>query len=45
MKTMADKDPGYFTEQAQLSMAKHVEAMVGFMDTRRRGVRLRQLDP
>ena len=27
------------------SMAKHVEAMVGFMDTRRRGVRLRQLDP
>ena len=32
MKKMADKDPVYFTEQAQLSMAKHVEAMVGFMD-------------
>ena len=32
MKKMADKDPVYFTEQAQFSMAKHVEAMVGFMD-------------
>jgi len=32
MKKMADKDPLYFTEQAELSMAKHVEAMVGFMD-------------
>jgi urocanate hydratase len=32
MKKMADKDPVYFTEQAQLSMAKQVEAMVGFMD-------------
>lgn len=32
MKKMADKDPVYFTEQAELSMAKHVEAMVGFMD-------------
>jgi urocanate hydratase len=32
MKEMADKDPVYFTEQAELSMAKHVEAMVGFMD-------------
>jgi urocanate hydratase len=32
MKKMADKDPVYFTEQAQLSMARHVEAMVGFMD-------------
>lgn len=32
MKKMADKDPAYFTEQAELSMAKHVEAMVGFMD-------------
>ena len=29
---MADKDPVYFTEQAQQSMAKHVAAMVGFMD-------------
>lgn len=32
MKKMADKDPAYFTEQAELSMAKHVAAMVGFMD-------------
>jgi urocanate hydratase len=32
MKKMADKDPGYFTEQAELSMAKQVAAMVGFMD-------------
>jgi urocanate hydratase len=32
MKKMADKDPVYFTEQAQLSMARHVKAMVGFMD-------------
>ncbi len=29
---MAEKDPVYFTEQAQASMARHVEAMVGFMD-------------
>ncbi|MFG1929189.1 urocanate hydratase [Mycobacterium sp. NPDC048908] len=32
MKKMADKDPVYFTEQAQQSMAKHVAAMVGFQD-------------
>ncbi|MGV9800846.1 urocanate hydratase [Mycobacterium sp. NPDC003449] len=32
MKKMSEKDPVYFTEQAELSMAKHVEAMVGFMD-------------
>ena len=32
MKKMADKDPAYFTEQAQQSMAKQVKAMVGFMD-------------
>jgi urocanate hydratase len=32
MKKMADKDPAYFTEQAQASMAKHVAAMVGFGD-------------
>jgi urocanate hydratase len=32
MAKMADKDPGYFTEQAQASMARHVEAMVGFKD-------------
>jgi urocanate hydratase len=29
---MADKDPGWFTTEAQASMARHVEAMVGFMD-------------
>ena len=32
MKKMADKDPGYFTEQAEASMAKQVAAMVGFQD-------------
>ncbi|MCW2732642.1 MAG: urocanate hydratase [Mycobacterium sp.] len=32
MKKMADKDPGYFTEQAEASMAKQVAAMVGFKD-------------
>lgn len=32
MKKMAVKDPVYFTEQSRLSMAKHVKAMVGFMD-------------
>ena len=32
MKKMAEKDPVYFTEQARESMAKHVKAMVGFMD-------------
>jgi urocanate hydratase len=32
MKKMADKDPAYFTEQSRESMAKHVAAMVGFMD-------------
>ncbi|MBU3062212.1 urocanate hydratase [Nocardia sp. NEAU-G5] len=32
MKAAADKDPAHFTEQSRLSMAKHVEAMVGFMD-------------
>jgi urocanate hydratase len=32
MKKMAEKDPAYFTEQAQASMAKHVAAMVGFQD-------------
>ena len=32
MKKMADKDPVYFTEQARASMARHVKAMVGFMD-------------
>ncbi|MBF6368707.1 urocanate hydratase [Nocardia puris] len=28
----AEQDPVWFTEQAQASMAKHVEAMVGFLD-------------
>jgi urocanate hydratase len=32
MKKMSEKDPVYFTEQAQQSMAKHVAAMVGFQD-------------
>ncbi|MFE6861120.1 urocanate hydratase [Nocardia sp. NPDC057668] len=32
MKTVAEKDPAWFTEQAQLSMAAHVRAMVGFLD-------------
>ncbi|MGX1809653.1 urocanate hydratase [Nocardia sp. NPDC055321] len=32
MKTVAEKDPVWFTEQAQLSMAAHVRAMVGFLD-------------
>ncbi len=29
---MAEKDAAYFTEEAQKSMAAHVEAMVGFQD-------------
>jgi urocanate hydratase len=32
MKKMSEKDPVYFTEQAELSMARQVEAMVGFLD-------------
>src|SRR3981081_3079050 len=32
MKNMSEKDPVYFTEQAELSMARQVEAMVGFLD-------------
>ena len=32
MKKMSEKDPAYFTEQAQASMAKQVAAMVGFLD-------------
>ena len=32
MREYADKKPDEFTERAQASMAKHVEAMVGFMD-------------
>ncbi len=32
MKKLAAKDPGYFTEQAEASMARHVAAMVGFSD-------------
>ncbi|MFD5179116.1 urocanate hydratase [Nocardia sp. NPDC058379] len=30
--TLAAKDPEWFTTEAQASMAKHVEAMVGFLD-------------
>lgn len=45
MADAAAKDPAGFTTRARESMAKHVEAMVGFMDSRRRGLRLRQLDP
>ena len=30
-RKMADKDPKDFTDRAEASMAKHVEAMVGFM--------------
>ena len=41
----ADKKPELFTERARLSMAHHVEAMVGFQRRRCRGLRLRQLDP
>ena len=32
MKKMSEKDPVYFTEEAQKSMAKQVAAMVGFLD-------------
>jgi urocanate hydratase len=32
MAKMADKDPAYFTEQSEASMAKQVAAMVGFQD-------------
>ncbi|MBS4100381.1 urocanate hydratase [Tsukamurella paurometabola] len=31
-RAMAEKDPAYFTEEAQKSMAAHVKAMVGFQD-------------
>ncbi|WP_410872457.1 urocanate hydratase [Nocardia sp. A7] len=30
--TLAEKDPAWFTTEAQASMAEHVAAMVGFMD-------------
>ncbi|GAA4395658.1 urocanate hydratase [Tsukamurella soli] len=32
MRTMAEKDPGYFTDESRKSMAAHVKAMVGFAD-------------
>ncbi|MGW0249911.1 urocanate hydratase [Nocardia goodfellowii] len=32
MKAAAERDPDLFTKQARESMARHVEAMVGFMD-------------
>ncbi|MBW9215619.1 urocanate hydratase [Mumia sp. zg.B53] len=31
-RTLADRDPEEFTRRARASMARHVEAMVGFMD-------------
>ena len=31
-RTLADKDPGHFTEQSREAMAAHVAAMVGFAD-------------
>jgi urocanate hydratase len=31
-RTLADKDPQAFTDRARASMARHVEAMVGFLD-------------
>ncbi len=43
--TAREKDPAGFTERARESMARHVEAMVGFHGRGGRGVRLRQLDP
>lgn len=45
MATLAAEKPAGFTQRARESMARHVEAMVGFMDSRRRGLRLRQLHP
>ncbi|MGW5439512.1 urocanate hydratase [Nocardia asteroides] len=30
--TLAEKDPAWFTTEAQASMAEHVKAMVGFLD-------------
>ena len=41
----AERKPEEFTDRARESMARHVEAMVGFLDAGRRGLRLRQLDP
>jgi len=32
IKAMGEKDPAKFTDEARESMARHVEAMVGFMD-------------
>jgi len=44
MKKMAEKDPAYFTEQAQESMASRSRRWSGSRQGRR-GLRLRQLDP
>ena len=41
----AERKPEEFTDRARESMARHVEAMVGFLDAGRRGLRLRQLHP
>ena len=37
MAKMADKDSGYVTERAQESMAKHVAAMVDFLEAAKLG--------
>ena len=42
---LAAKKPEEFTDRARASMARQVQAMVEFQDARRRGLRLRQLDP
>ena len=39
---MARTDPDGYVRRARESMAMHCAAMVGFLDTRRRGLRLRQ---
>ncbi len=41
----AERKPEEFTDRARESMARHVEAMVGFPGPGRRGVRLRKLHP
>ena len=41
-RTRAAADPDELIRRARASMAAHCEAMVGFMDARRRGLRLRQ---
>ena len=45
MASYAADKPADFTARARESMARHVEAMVGFHGRGRRGLRLRQLHP